>query len=121
MDAAARDHASWRKEFRIVLPDGHPIWVYGDAVPQFEEDGSTSYYGYIGNINKRKILEKNLQDSESFNKTLFHNSYVPMLVIDQATSQFVECNSQLRQLNRHAQPQIAHGSIAARDFPSQTQ
>ncbi|TDK59256.1 PAS domain S-box protein [Sapientia aquatica] len=92
MDAAARNHTNWRKEFRIVLPDGHPIWVYGDAVPQLEEDGSTSYYGYIGNINKRKILEKDLQESESFNKTLFHKSYVPMLVIDHATSEFVECN-----------------------------
>lgn len=55
----------WYHEWRIRLPDGTVNWLYGNAIPEKEPDGSVLWYGFISNINARKQAEQAIRDSEA--------------------------------------------------------
>ena len=54
IQASANKLAAWKQEFRVVLRDGALLWVFGDAMPQRQEDGSTLWTGSITDITGRK-------------------------------------------------------------------
>ncbi|TLS76728.1 PAS domain S-box protein [Mariprofundus erugo] len=70
-DALASIHHSaatllpWYHEWRIRFPDGTVNWLYGNAIPEKQQDGSVLWYGFISNIDTRKQAEQALKDSEA--------------------------------------------------------
>jgi len=55
--ASASSLTPWRLEYRVRFRDGRVLWLYGDALPHREADGSTRWYGYITDITERKEAE----------------------------------------------------------------
>ena len=55
--ASAETLSPWKQEYRVKFEDGTVRHLYGDAVPEREEDGSTLWTGFITDITERKQLE----------------------------------------------------------------
>ena len=58
---SAQDLTPWQYEYRVKFADGTVRQLYGDAVPQREEDGSVLWHGFITDISGRKQKEEELQ------------------------------------------------------------
>lgn len=58
---SAKNLSVWQREYRVCFSDGRIIWVYGQATPQRESDGSILWHGYITEITERKQAEIALQ------------------------------------------------------------
>ena len=54
--------------------------------------GAEVMLSLIYDYSERKQAEDELRESESFNKVLFHDSHIPLAVIDPATGRFIDCN-----------------------------
>jgi len=65
--------AGWRDNYVYRLPGGEVVAIYDD-------------------VTERKQMEEALRQSEAYNKLLFADSRVPMVVIDTATGRYVDCN-----------------------------
>ncbi|MCX6268636.1 MAG: PAS domain S-box protein [Bacteroidetes bacterium] len=97
IEVSARELSPWQHEYRVKFDDGTIRTLYGNAVPQKEEDGSVLWHGFITDITKVKkaeeiILQDNaerkksqiaLQESELRYRTLFKNSPSGILVLDE--------------------------------------
>lgn len=59
---SAKDLTPWKHEYRVKFKDGTVRWLYGNAIPQREEDGSTLWHGFIDDITERKVLEHELKE-----------------------------------------------------------
>ncbi|MBL0226547.1 MAG: PAS domain S-box protein [Geobacteraceae bacterium] len=68
IQASARNLTPWRHEYRVKFDDGTVRWLFGNAVPQREEDGSTLWHGFITDISGRKETEAALQKSQGLLK-----------------------------------------------------
>ena len=51
---SARNLTPWRQEYRVKFDDGTIRWLFGDALPEREADGSTLWHGFITDITERK-------------------------------------------------------------------
>lgn len=51
----------WRKEYRVCLPERGERWLYGDSVPEKQEDGSVLWHGYISDVTELKHSELELE------------------------------------------------------------
>jgi len=58
---SARDLSPWRHEARIKFDDGTERWLFGNALPQREADGSVLWHGFITDITERKQMEASLR------------------------------------------------------------
>ncbi len=63
--ASARDLTPWQHEYRIRFDDGTERWLYGNSMPQREEDGSVLWHGFLTDITQHKKAEQALRESES--------------------------------------------------------
>ena len=61
---SAQDLTPWHQEYRVKFDDGTVRWLFGDALPEREVDGSTLWYGYITDITERKETEERLRVSD---------------------------------------------------------
>ena len=55
---SAQDLTLWHPEFRVKYDDGTVRWLYGNAVPQMQEDGSVLWHGFVTDITERKQAEE---------------------------------------------------------------
>ena len=51
---SARDLTPWRHEFRVVHVKDTVLWMYGDALPQRQPDGSVLWHGALTDVTERK-------------------------------------------------------------------
>jgi len=51
----------WQREFRIQYPDGERRWLYGNALPERQEDGSVLWHGFTTDITERKATDDRLR------------------------------------------------------------
>ncbi len=58
LQVSAQQMTPWRHEFRVKFQDGVARWMYGDALPQRESDGSSLWHGFITDITARKQAEE---------------------------------------------------------------
>ncbi|MBM9536633.1 PAS domain S-box protein [Desulfobulbus alkaliphilus] len=54
--------------------------------------GSEVMLSLIYDFTERKKAEDALRESESYNKMLFHDSHIPLAVLDPMSHQFIDCN-----------------------------
>ena len=62
--ASARDLSPWRNEYRLKFADGGECWLFGNALPQREADGSVLWHGFVSDITERRMIEDALRESE---------------------------------------------------------
>lgn len=51
----------WELDYRVKFPNGVVRWLRGSATPSREQDGATSWFGYIYDITERKLIELELE------------------------------------------------------------
>lgn len=61
IQASAEQLTPWQLEFRVNFGGGDIHWLFGDALPQKEEDGSVLWHGFITDITGRKQAEDALR------------------------------------------------------------
>ncbi|RZJ11420.1 MAG: response regulator [Rubrivivax sp.] len=54
LQASARTLSPWQQEFRTPQPDGAERWIYGNAIPQREADGSVLWHGFLTDISRQR-------------------------------------------------------------------
>lgn len=64
IQASARDMTPWQNEYRLKFGDGTVRWLYGNALPQREADGSILWHGFITDITERKNIEDELKQAK---------------------------------------------------------
>ncbi len=62
---SAQNLTVWCHEYRVKFDDGTIRWLFGNALPEREADGSTLWHGFITDITERKQMEEELRDSQS--------------------------------------------------------
>jgi PAS domain S-box-containing protein len=58
---SAQDLTPWQYEYRVKFSDGTIRALYGNAVPQREEDGSVLWHGFITDITDRKQKDEEMR------------------------------------------------------------
>jgi len=58
---SASDLSPWQQEYRVKFADGTVRSLYGNALPQLEEDGSVLWHGYISDVTELKKSEQELE------------------------------------------------------------
>ncbi|MDP1665131.1 MAG: bacteriohemerythrin [Methylobacter sp.] len=58
---SARDLTPWRQEYRLKFDDAPVCWLFGNALPQQQADGSVIWHGFITDITKHKQTEVELR------------------------------------------------------------
>ncbi len=58
---SARNLTPWRLEYRLKFEDAPVCWLYGNALPQRQADGSVLWHGFITDITKQKQDEVELR------------------------------------------------------------
>ena len=61
---SAQNLTPWRQEYRVKFDDGTIRWLFTDALPEREADGSTLWHGFITDITERKQAEARLRVSD---------------------------------------------------------
>lgn len=82
----------WQTDFRVSRPNGDTVWLRGNALPKQEGNGAVLWHGVISDITEYKRAELALSESEAYSKTLFEHSYIPLVIMDPQTGQFIDCN-----------------------------
>jgi PAS domain S-box-containing protein len=70
---SARDLSPWRNEYRLRFADGTERWLYGNALPQREPDGSVLWHGFVTDITERRMIEEARRESENKLTTILDN------------------------------------------------
>lgn len=80
-------------EYRFLRQDGKVTAVYGEAVPEFGDDGKLlGYIGTLTNITQRKEVEEALRQNEQNYRNLFENDPAIKLMVDPDTGQIINAN-----------------------------
>lgn len=58
---SAQDLTPWRQEYRLKFDDAPVYWLFGNALPQLQMDGSVLWHGFITDITKQKQDEVSLR------------------------------------------------------------
>lgn len=80
---SAQNLTVWCHEYRVKFDDGTIRWLFGNALPEREADGSTLWHGFITDITERKQMEERLRDNEIFNASILDSLTAQIAVLDQ--------------------------------------
>ncbi len=75
---SAHDLTLWQHEYRVRYADGTVRWLFGNAAPEREADGSTLWHGFISDITERIQIE---QLKSEFISTVSHELRTPLTSI----------------------------------------
>lgn len=64
----------WHDEYRVLHPSKGEIWIEGRSTPERQPDGSTLWYGFLHDVTKRKLAEKQLHNHTQEFRTLVEHS-----------------------------------------------
>jgi len=78
---------------RLRMADGRIKWVYERCKTFFDAQGKAlRSVGTVQDVTGRKLIEDALRQSEAYNKLLFSDSRVAMVVMDAETFRYTDCN-----------------------------
>jgi diguanylate cyclase (GGDEF)-like protein/PAS domain S-box-containing protein len=86
INASADTLTLWHYEYRVKFKDGIIRWLLGNAMPNRDEDGSTTWHGFITDITDQKKLELVLQTESEKNLALLRNASDGIHILDQSGS-----------------------------------
>jgi len=108
---SARDLSPWRNEYRLRFADGTERWLFGNALPQREEDGSVLWHGVVTDITERKQMEEKLRDSDAFNVSILNSLTSHIAVLD-ARGVIVAVNNAWRSFaDENGLPESSHDML----------
>ena len=113
---SARDLTLWSLEYRVQFADGTVRWLFGNAAPEREADGSTLWHGFIHDITRRKKTEAALVTLARRNQTLLQTASDGMHVLDEQGN-VVETNGAFCQMLGYAREEILRLNV--RDWDMQ--
>lgn len=76
----------WSCEYRVNHPNGRQLWLLGQAMPQREETGRITWYGYIRDITSQKVSQLALQSSENKFRNVIETLNDMVFILDQDSS-----------------------------------
>jgi len=94
IQTSARDLSPWRNEYRLRFADGTERWLFGNALPQREPDGSVLWHGFVTDITERRMIEEAVRESENKLATILDNVEAFIYIKD--------CNYQYQYANQSA-------------------
>ena len=97
IQTSAHDLSPWRNEYRLKFADGVERWLFGNALPQRELDGSVLWHGFVTDITERKIIEEALRESENKLTTIL-DSVDAYIYIKDNSYQYQYANKATQQL-----------------------
>jgi len=74
INLSAQELTPWQHEYRVKFSDGTVRTLYGNALPQLENDGSVLWHGFITDITERKKVEEELRMNEERYRLLAENA-----------------------------------------------
>ncbi|MGY6529282.1 MAG: PAS domain-containing protein [Cyanobacterium sp.] len=92
---SAETMTTWRCEYRVCYQEDKITWVLGQATPQKEIDGSTTWYGYVYDISDRKEAEEALRESEQKYHQIL-DSTSDMILVKNINAEYVWANKAFR-------------------------
>ncbi len=92
MSASAQNLTAWQHEYRCLKPDGSIRFLYGNAAPEKEADGSILWNGFITDITEKKLGEQSLKDSEARFKAMFKGHGAVMLLVHPDSGKIIDAN-----------------------------
>ncbi|MBC7503191.1 MAG: PAS domain-containing protein [Herminiimonas sp.] len=75
---SALELTPWRHEYRVRFEDGVVRCLYGDALPERSDDGSTLWHGLITDITERNAADRELVRNQKFLETLINS--LPVII-----------------------------------------
>jgi len=97
IQTSAHGLSPWRNEYRLKFDDGTERWLFGNALPQQEEDGSVLWHGFVTDISERKMIEEAVRESENKLATILDNVDA-FIYIKDCNYQYQYANQAARQL-----------------------
>ncbi|MEI8272410.1 MAG: PAS domain S-box protein [Paludibacter sp.] len=79
---SAKNLTPWQHEYRVKFEDETILYLFGNALPQLEEDGSILWHGFITDISERKQAQEKLITSEQNFRTFFGSIADLLFVLD---------------------------------------
>ena len=95
---SARDLSPWQHEYRLKFDDGTVRWLFGNALPQREADGTTLWHGFITDITERKQAELALAESESRIREIFDTVSDAIFIHDTETGRILDVNRRMLEM-----------------------
>jgi PAS domain S-box-containing protein len=94
---STHDLSPWRNEYRLRFADDTERWLFGNALPQREEDGSVLWHGFVSDITERKKAEETARAASQYARSLIEASLDPLVTIS-ATGKITDVNSATEQV-----------------------
>ncbi len=82
IQVSAEQLTPWSCEYRVNHPNGSQLWLLGQATPQRDGEGRTTWYGYIRDITDKKVSQLTLQASENKFRNVIENINDMVFIID---------------------------------------
>ncbi len=95
--ASAHDLSPWSNEYRLRFTDGTERWLFGNALPQHEEDGSVLWHGFVSDITERRLIEQAVRESENKLAAILDNVDA-FIYIKDCNYQYQYANQAMRQV-----------------------
>ena len=77
----------------VVSRNKTSMWVTTTKAPLYDSEGKvTGILGMLEDISERKKADDALKESEAYNKVLFRDSNIPLVVMDSESLRFTDCN-----------------------------
>ena len=94
---SAREQSPWRNEYRLKFADGSERWLFGNALPQREADGSVLWHGFVSDISEQKRVESELRDNEQKFRQLLQQVPLPLSIVNNS-GEITYLNTRFEQL-----------------------
>ena len=119
--ASAKELSPWEYEYRVKFDDGTVRWLWGNALPQQETDGSILWHGFITDITERKQaefrLKEMLAESQRFRQAL--DNVQIFVYMKDTESRYIYANRSTLELFGCSVKEL-YGSNDFRFFPPET-
>jgi PAS domain S-box-containing protein len=118
---SAQDLSPWQQEFRAQFADGTIRWLFGDALPQRETDGSTLWHGFITDITWRKRAEQGMRESEEQFRAMFELASIGMAQTDPRTGQWLRVNQKFCAITGYSASELLGMRVSELTHPDDRQ
>ncbi|OGB75526.1 MAG: hypothetical protein A2496_19470 [Burkholderiales bacterium RIFOXYC12_FULL_60_6] len=78
---SARELSPWKQEYRVKTDDGSVRWVFGNAVPERDTDGSTLWHGFITDITDRIRSAEKIATLMREQKAILNNELLGIITV----------------------------------------
>lgn len=112
INASAKNLSPWQYEYRVEDEDGTIRLLYGNSIPQKEQDGSILWHGFITDITMTKKAESQLSELSNRYRKLFDSHSSVMLLIDAESGNILDVNISALHFYGYSKEQLKNLNIA---------